>query len=100
MTSCRIRARTASMSRDVLLTRRARARGLRVDLGALRVRPVHVEELAAGPVDALVGVSAEVVALGLEQVGGEPRRAVAVEVGQRAREGRRGDPVAGGGGAA
>ena len=62
-------------------------------LRALRVWPVQVEELAARRVDALVGVRAEVIALGLEEVGGEPRRAVAVEVGQRAAEGGHGDAV-------
>ena len=44
--------------------------------------PVGVEELAARLVDALVGVGAEVVALGLEQVRGQAAAAVAVEVGQ------------------
>ena len=40
--------------------------------------PVGMRVLAAGLVDALVGVGAEVVALGLEQVGGETIGAVAV----------------------
>ena len=42
-----------------------------------RAGPVGVEELAARLVDALVGVRAEVVALGLEQVGRQPLAAVA-----------------------
>ena len=53
--------------------------------------PVGVEELAARLVDALVGVGAEVVALGLQQVRGQPSRAVAVEEGERGRERRRRD---------
>ena len=39
-----------------------------------RAGPVGVEEFAARLVDALVGVRAEVVALGLQQVGGQPLR--------------------------
>ena len=39
--------------------------------------PVGVEELAARLVDALVGVGAEIIALGLEQVGREALAAVA-----------------------
>lgn len=49
--------------------------------------PVGVEELAPGGVGALVGVGAEVVPLGLEQVGGEPGRGVAVEVAEGGGEG-------------
>jgi hypothetical protein len=41
--------------------------------------PVGVEELAARLVEALVGVGAEVIALRLQQVGRQPRAAVAVE---------------------
>src|ERR1039458_8780186 len=52
--------------------------------------PVGVEELAAGLVEALVGVGAEVVALGLEQVGGQAAGAVAVEECERGRERRSG----------
>ena len=52
--------------------------------------PVGVEELAARLVDALVGVGAEVVALGLEQVGGQALGAVAVVEGERGGEGGRG----------
>jgi hypothetical protein len=37
-----------------------------------------MEELAAGLIEALVGVRAEVVALGLEEVGGEPLAAIGV----------------------
>ena len=55
--------------------------------------PVGVEELAARPVDALVGVGAKVVALGLEQVGRQPRVAIAVVVGQGAAKGRHRDAV-------
>ena len=45
--------------------------------------PVGVEELAARFVGALVGVRAEVVALGLQQVGGQAFGSVAVEEGNR-----------------
>jgi len=44
--------------------------------------PVGVDEFASWLVDALVGVCAEVVALGLEQVGGETLGTVAVKEGQ------------------
>src|SRR5262249_45184160 len=44
--------------------------------------PVGVEELTAGAVDALVGMGAEVVALGLEEVGGESLAAITIVVGQ------------------
>src|SRR4030095_13727704 len=40
-------------------------------LRALRVRPIHVEELPARRVHAFVGVGAEVVPLRLEQIGGQ-----------------------------
>ena len=52
--------------------------------------PVGVEELAARLVDALVGVRAEVVALRLQQIGGQPCGAVAVKEGQSGGEGRGG----------
>ena len=52
--------------------------------------PVGVEELSAGLVEALVGVGAEVVALSLEQVGGQALGAVAVEERQCGGERRRG----------
>ena len=55
---------------------------------AALARPIGVEELAAGLVDALVGVGAEVVALGLQQVGGQALAAVAVVEGQRGGERR------------
>src|SRR2546423_1231012 len=54
--------------------------------------PFHVPDLA-GLVGADVGVSAEVVALGLNQVAGETAAAVGVVVGERRAEGRRGDAV-------
>ena len=60
--------------------------------------PVGVEKLAAGLVDPLVGVSPEVVALGLEQIGGKTFAAVAVEVGQSAAEGGYRYTVSDGGG--
>src|ERR1019366_7042616 len=44
--------------------------------------PVGVEVLAAGLVDALVGVGAEVIALSLEQICGQALGAVAVEEGK------------------
>ena len=47
--------------------------------------PVGVEELAALAVEALVGVRTEVVALGLQQVGGQALAAVAVVEGQGGR---------------
>ena len=53
--------------------------------------PVGVEELAARLVDTLVGVSPEIVALGLEQVGGEPVAAITVVIGKRGAHGRQGD---------
>ena len=56
--------------------------------------PVGVEELPARLVDALVGMGAEIVALGLEQVRREPRGAVAVVEGERRGEGRHGDAAA------
>src|SRR6185369_10541505 len=55
-------------------------------LRTLRVWPVQVEKLPARRVHALVRVRAKVIALRLDEVGGEPRRSVAVEVGQRAPE--------------
>ena len=57
--------------------------------------PVDVEELAALHIGALVGVGAEVVALGLEQVGRGALGAVAVVVRQRGAEGWRADAVLG-----
>ncbi len=51
----------------------------------------------AGFVGALVGVGAEVVALGLEQVGGQAGGAVAIVVGERGAEGGDGDAVLDGG---
>ena len=45
--------------------------------------PVGVEELAPGRVQPLIGVGAEVVPLGLQQVRGQPLRGVAVEIAQR-----------------
>ena len=51
-----------------------------------------MEELAARPVHALVGVGAEVVALGLDQIGRQPLVTVAVVKGQGAGHGRDGDP--------
>ena len=56
-----------------------------------------MEELAARPVDPLVGVCAEVVALRLDQVGGQALGAVAVVERERARVGRHGDAAADGG---
>jgi hypothetical protein len=52
-----------------------------------------VEELAARLVEALVGMGAEVVALGLQQVGRQARAAVAVEVGQGRAEAGIGMPI-------
>src|SRR3569833_292379 len=52
--------------------------------------PVCMEELTARFVDALVGVRAEVVALGLEEISGQTSRAVAIIEGKRGREGRSG----------
>ncbi len=54
-------------------------------------RPVGVEPLATGSVDTLVGVSAKVVALGLDQIGGDTGAAVAIEIGQGSAHGRCGD---------
>lgn len=44
--------------------------------------PVGVEEFTAWFVGAFVGVRAEVIALGLQQVGGQARGAIAIEVGE------------------
>lgn len=46
------------------------------------LHPLGVEELANRLVDALIGVSSEEVALRLQQVRRQPRRAVAVVIGQ------------------
>jgi hypothetical protein len=54
--------------------RRDHATPVRQALRALRILPVQEEERPARRVHALVGVGAEVVALGLEEVGEEPRR--------------------------
>ena len=45
--------------------------------------PIEVEELAAGLIDALIGVRAEVIALTLEEIRGEAFGAVAIVVCQR-----------------
>src|SRR5690606_41750227 len=71
-------------------------RCVRLQLRALRLGPVDVEELSTLLVDALVGVGAEVIALGLEQVGREAVGAVAVVVGQGAAERRHADAALGG----
>src|ERR1019366_4106118 len=63
--------------------------------GASVARPVGVEELAAGLVESLVGMGAEVVALGLEKVGRAPLRAIGDGEGQRGAEGRHRDALAG-----
>lgn len=60
--------------------------------------PVGVVILPARLVGAFVGVRAEVVALGLQQVGWQLRAGVAVEEGQRRSHARHGDAVADGGG--
>lgn len=60
------------------------------------LRPLGVEELAFGLVQALIGVSTEEVALGLQQVGRQTLGAVAVVVAQGGGEGRSGDAVQGG----
>jgi len=60
--------------------------------------PVGVEELAARLVDALVSVGAEVIALGLEQIGGQSVAAIGVVEVQSGAEGRRGQAFPGGGG--
>src|SRR5208283_4348521 len=52
---------------------------------------------AAGGVEALVGMGAEVVALGLEEIGRQPLASVPVEVAQAGREGRGGHAAEGGG---
>ena len=68
----------------------ANAARLDVSYGACAfAKPIGVEH--ARLVDAVVGVGAEVVALGLQQVGRQPVAAVAVVVGQGRGEGRRGD---------
>ena len=57
-----------------------------------------MEELASGLIDAFVGVGAEVVALGLEQICGEAFGAVAVEEGEGGAEGGNGDAALSGDG--
>jgi hypothetical protein len=47
------------------------------------LRPLGVEQLAGGPVDALAGMGAEEVALHLQQVGRQAGAAVGVVVGER-----------------
>src|SRR6516225_9368490 len=61
--------------------------------GSAAAGPVGVEELFAGLVDTFVGVGAEIIALGLEEVGGEPGTTVAVEVGQGRAHRRQGNAV-------
>ena len=53
--------------------------------------PVGVKELTAWPIDALVGVGAEVVALRLQQVGRQDGVAVLIKEGQRGAESRHRD---------
>ena len=65
-------------------------------LRAALLRPVGVEELAAGCVGAFVSMRAEEVALALEEVGRQARGAVAVVVGQGGHEGGGGHAVGGG----
>src|SRR5687768_7972916 len=57
-------------------------RGRDGELRAAGFGPVEVEEVAARLVGALVRVGAEVIALGLQEVRGEARGAVAVVVGE------------------
>src|SRR5690606_11118892 len=54
-------------------------------------QPLRVEE--ARLVGTLVGMRAEIVTLGLEQVGGQIGSAVLIVIGKRRAEGRDGDPV-------
>src|SRR5437899_1352754 len=60
--------------------------------GAAAAGPVRVEELPARPIDPLVGVGAEVVALGLEEARREPRAPVPVVEREGAGERRDRDP--------
>src|ERR1035437_6544839 len=53
--------------------------------------PVGVEELTPLLIDALISVGAEIVALRLEQIRGQPRGAVAVVEGQRGGKRRSGN---------
>src|SRR5690554_1380088 len=55
--------------------------------------PVGVEELAARFVDALIGMGTKVVALGLQQVGGQAFTAVAIEIVEGGGNGGSGDAV-------
>ena len=57
-----------------------------------------MEEFASLAVGALIGVCAEVVALGLQQVGREAFAAEGVKETERGRKGRGGDALLGGGG--
>ena len=60
-------------------------------LRAVRVGPVEVEALSPGSIDALVGMGAEIVALGLKQVGRQALGAITVVISERAHEGRAGN---------
>jgi hypothetical protein len=57
-------------------------------------RPVGVEDFSLGRVNALVGVRAEVVPLGLQQIRRQTSGGIAVEPGEGRGEGRGGDPRA------
>src|SRR4051812_13266766 len=56
------------------------------------LRPLGVEELAGGLIEPLVGVRAEEIALSLEQIRRKTIGTVAIEVGKRGAESRRGHP--------
>ena len=58
-----------------------------------RARPVGVEILAARAIDALIGMRAEVIALRLQQIGRQFRRAVAIVESQRPAHDRQRDAV-------
>ena len=55
--------------------------------------PVGVEEFAPGSIHPLVGVRAKVIALGLQEISGQPGAAQAVEIVERGGQARRGNAV-------
>src|SRR5438067_549673 len=57
--------------------------------------PVGMEKLAARLVDTFIGVSAKIIALGLEQVGGKALAAVRIVKSQRRAESRNGEAFLG-----
>src|SRR5437899_9390332 len=87
----------ATLTHQLRLCKRRSHRVCAAADAAAGAGPVAVEELATRLVHAFVGVRAEVIALGLEQVRGQAFAAEAVEERQRGAERRHGDAFAHGG---